>query len=392
MTAIAKGHSAADRTRQVGVEAVAKHVDSVDREARFPTEAFAALKQAKLLGIMVPKELGGEGASISEVSEVCHTLGQFCSSTAMIYAMHQIQVACFVRHGLDSAWHRGFLQQVAGEQLLIASATSEAGISGDVRSSSCAVELVGERFTLKKNATVISYGANADAILVTARRTPDSPPSDQVIALVLKADYRLEQTGGWDTLGMRGTCSNGYWLHASGLAAQILPLPYADISAQTMLPTSHLTWSSLWLGIATDAVSRARAFIRAEARKKPGSTPPGAVRLAEVVSMLQQMKGNVVAAAKQYEESMGQPEKLTSLSFAISMNSLKTATSQMAVQVVNHTLLICGIFGYKNDTKFSLGRHLRDVHSSVVMVSNDRIFGNTANLLLVHKEDTGLFT
>lgn len=384
--------TALERARAVGADVAAKHADSVDREARFPTESFAALKAAKLLGIMVPKELGGEGASISTVSEVCHALGQFCASTAMVYAMHQIQVACFVRHGQQSAWHKSFLQRLAAEQLLVASATSEAGIGGDVRSSSCAVELEGDTFKVKKNATVISYGANADAILVTARKTPDSPASDQVIVLVLKPDYRLEQTAGWDTLGMRGTCSNGYWLHASGKAAQILPLPYADISAQTMLPTSHLTWSSLWLGIATDAVGRARAFIRGEARKKPGATPPGAVRLAECVSMLQQMKANVVAGARSYEESMGDPEKLSSLSFAIAMNSLKTGTSAMAVQVINHALMVCGIHGYKNDTKFSLGRHLRDAHSAALMVSNDRIYGNTANLLLVHKEDTGLFT
>jgi acyl-CoA dehydrogenase len=384
--------TALERARKIGSEVASKHADSVDREARFPAESFAALKEARLLGIMVPKELGGEGASISTVSEVCHALGQFCASTAMIYAMHQIQVACFVRHGQASPWHRSLLERLSKEQLLLASATSEAGIGGDVRTSSCAVELTGDTFKLKKNAIVISYGANADAILVTARRTPDAPPSDQVIVLVLKPDYTLEQTGGWDTLGMRGTCSNGYWLHATGLASQILPLPYADISAQTMLPTSHLTWSSLWLGIATDAVSRARAFIRGEARKKPGTTPPGAVRLAEAVSMLQQMKANVVAAAKQYEESMGNVEKLSSLSFAIAMNSLKTGTSQMAVQVVNHALMVCGIYGYKNDTKFSLGRHLRDAHSAAVMVSNDRIFGNTANLLLVHKEDNGLFS
>jgi len=383
--------TALERARRVGELAV-KFADSVDKEARFPAESMAALKEAKLLGIMVPSELGGESATISTVSEVCHALGQYCASTAMIYAMHQIQVACFVRHGQQSPWHRTFLERLAKEQLLLASATSEAGIGGDVRSSSCAVELTGDTFKLKKNAIVISYGANADAILVTARRTAEAPPSDQVIVVVLKPDYQLEQTGGWDTLGMRGTCSNGYWLHASGNAAQILPLPYADISAQTMLPTSHLTWSSLWLGIATNAVSRARAFIRTEARKKPGSTPPGAVRLAEAVSMHQQMKANVVAGAKQYEDAMGNVEKLSSLSFAIAMNSLKTGTSQMAVAVVNHALMVCGIYGYRNDTKFSLGRHLRDAHSAAVMVSNDRIYGNTANLLLVHKEDNGLFT
>jgi hypothetical protein len=35
--------------------------------------------------------------------------------------------------------------------------------------------------------------------------------------------------------------------------AQVIPTPYADVSAQTMLPTSHLVWSALWSGIATDA-------------------------------------------------------------------------------------------------------------------------------------------
>ncbi|HJQ59998.1 MAG TPA: acyl-CoA dehydrogenase family protein [Vineibacter sp.] len=380
------------RVRRVGAEVVAKHAGAVDLDARFPREAFAALKAERLLGVMVPSALGGDGASIAEVAALCHALGQYCGSTAMIYAMHQIQVACVVRHGLESEWHRALARRLAGEQLLLASATSEAGVGGDVRSSVCAVELQGGRFKLSKNATVISYGADADAILVTARRAPESPASDQVIIPVMKADYRLEQTSSWDTLGMRGTCSNGYWLHAAGDVAQILPLPYADISAQTMLPTSHLTWSSLWLGIATNAVARARAFVRAEARKKPGATPPGALRLAESVNLLQLMKSNVVAAARLYEAALGAPERLTAMSFAVAMNNLKTGTSQMAVQVVNHALLICGISGYRNDSEYSVGRHLRDAHSAALMVSNDRILANTANLLLVLKDDPELFS
>jgi len=379
------------RARRVGVEVAAQHAAAVDAEARFPREAFAALKAEKLLGAMVPAEFGGAGAPISDIAALCHALGQYCASTAMIYAMHQIQVACIVRHGQGSAWHRTLLQRLAGEQLLLASATSEAGVGGDVRSSVCAVEADGVRFKLSKNATVISYGADADGVLVTARRTPESPASDQVIIPVLKGDYRLEQTSTWDTLGMRGTCSNGYWLHASGDAAQILPLPYADISAQTMLPTSHLTWSSLWLGIATDAVARARTFVRAEARKKAGSVPAGAIRLAEAVNLLQLMRSNVVAAARQYEAALGSAERLTALSFAVTMNNLKTGTSQMAVQVVNQALLICGIAGYRNDSDYSVCRHLRDAHSAALMVNNDRILANTANLLLVLKEEPGLF-
>ncbi len=376
--------------RAVGVEIAARHALDVDARARFPKEAFAALKRAKLLGIMVPKSEGGPGAGIAEVVSICHTLGRSCASTAMIYAMHQIQVSCIVHHVGKSAWHRAFLKRLSKEQLLLASATSEAGVGGDVRSSVCAVEQKGGRFSLAKQATVISYGADADGILVTARRTPQSPASDQVIVVVPKSGFTLVEQQDWDTLGMRGTCSNGYHLTAKGEMAQVIPVPYADVSAQTMLPTSHLVWSALWLGIATDAVARARAFVRAEARKKPSVTAVGGWRLAEAASLLQLMKSNVVASLRQYEAAIGSEDKLSALSFAVAMNNLKTGSSQMAVQVINHALLICGLAGYRNDSPFSIGRHLRDAHSAALMVNNDRILANTANLLLALREDPEL--
>jgi acyl-CoA dehydrogenase len=53
-------------------------------------------------------------------------------------------------------------------------------------------------------------------------------------------------------------------------------------------------------------------------------------------------------------------------------------------------MLVCGILGYKNDTPFSIGRHMRDVLSAPIMISNDRIFGNMSNLLLVHRLDPHL--
>jgi acyl-CoA dehydrogenase len=209
--------------------------------------------------------------------------------------------------------------------------------------------------------------------------------------VVPKKGCKLERTEGWDTLGMRGTCSNGYHLKASGEMAQVMGTPYAEVSAQTMLPTSHLVWSALWLGIATNAVSRARAFVRQAARKKPGApASPGAWRLAEASSQLQLMKSNVVAALRQYEAALGSEDALSSLPFAVAMNNLKTGSSQMAVQVINHALLICGLSGYRNDSPFSVARHLRDAHSAALMVNNDRILANTANLLLALRDDPEL--
>ncbi|MBP2291546.1 acyl-CoA dehydrogenase family protein [Azospirillum rugosum] len=383
------------RAASAAAEVAGRHADSVDRDARFPAEAFAALKDGRLLGAMVPRDFGGEGASLTDMAAVAHALAQQCPSSGLIFAMHQIQVACLVRHGQGSAWHRDLMARLAAEQLLLASATTEAGIGGDVRSSACSVEGDGDGdgdgFRLEKQATVISYGAEADAILVTARRKPDSPASDQVIVPVLKDQLRLEEIGNWDTLGMRGTRSIGYHLRAEGVRAQIMPLPYADISAQTMLPVTHILWSSAWLGIASDAVARAGAFVRAEARKRPGTQPPGARRLAEVTARLQTMRGMVRGAIAQFEEASDSPDRLTSMGFAVAMNTLKMSAAEMVVRIVEQSMLVAGLSAYRNDSPYSLGRHLRDAHSAPLMISNDRVLGNTANLLLAHKDNGSLF-
>ena len=177
------------------VTIIAQHVvgpaaASVDHESRFPSESIDALREARLLSALVPQEYGGLGYTITQIAEICQILGQYCASTAMVYAMHQIQVACIVRHARGSSYFERYLRELVDHELLIASATSEVNIGGDVRSSICAVEREGGEFHLRKQAPVISYGEQADDILVTARRHPDSPPSDQVMCSRARSEAR----------------------------------------------------------------------------------------------------------------------------------------------------------------------------------------------------------
>src|SRR5579863_1743987 len=87
-----------DTATAIANDVVAAAAEQVDREARFPKEAIDALRAEGLLAAYVPAELGGGGASLAEVGAVTSVLARRCASTAMIYAMHQIQVACLVRH------------------------------------------------------------------------------------------------------------------------------------------------------------------------------------------------------------------------------------------------------------------------------------------------------
>jgi acyl-CoA dehydrogenase len=376
------------RIHEIGREIIAVTAPDVDQKARFPSESMSALKEIALLSAYVPRDLGGMGLTVTEIAKVCEVLGHYCGSTAMIFAMHQIQVACVVHHGLESAYFRGYLKELVQKQLLMASATTEVGIGGDLRSSICAVEVSAQEFKLTKKAPVISYGAAADDIMVTCRRSADAPASDQLQVLVRKNNFTLEPISGWDTLGFRGTCSAGFVLTSTGSVEQILPTPFADVLSQTMHPYAHMVWGSLWLGIASDAVNRARAFVRAEARKNPSLPPVSSLRLAEVDIVLNNMRSNIAVAVQDYDRMRAEnnPEAFSSFGFSIRTNNLKLSSSTLILDIVSQAMLICGIQGYRNDSKFSLGRHIRDAYGAAIMVNNDRIMLHNATMLLAHRE------
>ncbi|MBN9069936.1 MAG: SDR family NAD(P)-dependent oxidoreductase, partial [Rhizobiales bacterium] len=198
------------------------------------------------------------------------------------------------------------------------------GIGGNLRNSICAVAVADGRFSLTKDATVISYGASADAILATARRAPDAAHSDQVMVVIPDDGNRsLDRKSVWDTLGMRGTCSDGFLLTATGEAAQIFPKPFSEIAAQSMLASSHIYWAATWFGIAADAFARAQAFVKAAARKQPNVTPPGALRLSEAAAKLQEMKGHLVAAIHRFDAAQQSDDDLSSIGFAAEINAEK---------------------------------------------------------------------
>ena len=350
----------------------AEHADDVDRNARFPVEAIDVLKDAGALSAMV------DGVGLRELSEACQVLGRSCSATAMVYAMHQIQVACLFQH--EWPWSKDYFTRLRKEQRLIASVTSEVGTGGDLGRSVACIEPDG---TFTKQATTVSYGDHADDYLTTLRRAPDADGGDQVIVLHLGEQTTLVKNGTWDPLGMRGTCSPGYTVSAAVDLEQVCPVPYATVGAETMAPVSHLLWSHLWTGIALEAFTRARKAVRASG---PGGVK--AQRLSELHGQLAATRAQVAEALDRYEREVAEPGRpeLATMSASLRHNVLKTSVSRSVAAVCQGSLEICGIAGYRNDSPLSIGRLLRDSLSASLMVSNDRLHEINAGLLMVVKE------
>lgn len=373
----------------LGSDVIAPASVDVDRDARFPEEAFGAFRDHQLLSTYIPQAHGGDGLTIAQICELCRILGSYCGSTAMIFAMHQIQIACIVQHAEGSEYFRGYMKQIHSDQLLLASATTEIGVGGDLRSSICHLERQenGE-FSLEKKAPVISYAEHADAILVTCRTHAEAAASDQVQVVLNKGQYELEPISGWDTMGFRGTCSAGFIIRGRGQQEQIQPMPFSQILAHSMHPVSHLTWGSLWTGMAQGAANKARQSIRDMMRRSPELPQITATRLAELDEVLFSMKGGLYSAIEEYAAIVdsGNLYRTEKYGFAIQVNNVKTRCSEMVVDVVGKALMIVGIGGYRNDGKYSLCRELRDAYGAALMVNNDRIRGHNATMQIAIKE------
>ena len=145
-----------------------------------------------------------------------------------------------------------------------------------------------------------------------------------------------------------------------------------------MVPCAHLLWGSVWAGIAAVATAKAQSFIRHAMRQANGQMPPGAAHFTQAVSSLRSLRGVLSSALRSYQAAMTDEKAIASLEFQSMITLTKVQVSELALATVMSSLRACGLSGYRNDSEFSIGRHLRDVLSAPLMINNDRIMANLA--------------
>src|ERR1700739_3773484 len=79
---------AVSNAKEIADRVLAPSATQNDKEARFSSEAIAALGPAGLLGIMLPTEVGGSALGPRTLAAVIATLAEADASAAMVYLMH----------------------------------------------------------------------------------------------------------------------------------------------------------------------------------------------------------------------------------------------------------------------------------------------------------------
>lgn len=76
------------RARRLAETVFADRAATFDREATFPTANYKDLHRANLMGICIPKSLGGLGANYQTYSLAAAEIGRYCGATALTWNMH----------------------------------------------------------------------------------------------------------------------------------------------------------------------------------------------------------------------------------------------------------------------------------------------------------------
>ena len=118
--------TAVSNARDIADRILARAAKQNDKEARFSSEAIAALGPAGLLGIMLPAALGGAALGPRTLAAVVATLAEADASAAMVYLMHLCATAT-IAAARPGATMAETLKDIAAGRHLTTLAFSEAG-------------------------------------------------------------------------------------------------------------------------------------------------------------------------------------------------------------------------------------------------------------------------
>ena len=261
----------------------AERAERYDRDASFPFENYADLRQAGLLGLCVPERFGGKGADFKTYSLVSATLGKYCGATALTFNMH----ACSTlwpgvladdldmtpgqrdEHEQRRAVH---FERVVKHGAVYAQPFSEgsAAAAGRAPFGTTAAKVEGGWVVNGKKIFASLAGAADYYVVLCTENKPELSMRDTLYLAVPGKAPGLAVTGDWDPLGMRGTVSRTLVFKDVFVPDEAAMMPRGVyFQAASRWPHMFTTLSPTYMGIAIAAYEFTVRYLRGEIAGMP---------------------------------------------------------------------------------------------------------------------------
>jgi alkylation response protein AidB-like acyl-CoA dehydrogenase len=352
-----------DSARTVAHDVLAPHAAEVDPAARWPAESIAALAQAKLMSLTIPRELGGAGEGPTTFAQVTRLLAEECASTAMIYLMHTCGVQLLLA-AKEFAQRDTVLKSVVAGRHLTTLAFSEKGSRSHFWAPVSQAVREGAQVHLTAEKSWVTSAGHADSYVVSTRAAGRSDPLASTLYYVPKDAAGLTIGSAWDGMGLRGNASSPMRLERVVVGESQRLSPEAEgfgVMLNTVLPWFQLGSAAVSVGIARAATEGTKQHLLAAKLEHLGqplsSLPNLRARLAQmqIATDSQQVFLGHVAAA------MENPDPATMLAVLQS----KAGAAETALQVTDLAMRTCG--GAAFSRHLGVERNFRDARAASVM-------------------------
>jgi alkylation response protein AidB-like acyl-CoA dehydrogenase len=345
-------------------ETLRANADRIDQSRQFPRENLAALGKSGVLGLLVPKQFGGAGAGLAEMSQVIDTQAQNCASTAMVTLMHFCATAVIATRASDEV-RQQLLPAISRGEHLSTLAFSEAGSGGHFYAPVSEVRQSGSQKTLSAQKSFVTSAGEADSYVVSARKTGAAGPTESNLYLIPKAAAGFTAQGRFEGLGLAGNAS--------------APMTLADVTIddkarlgpegtgfQTMLelvlPHFQIGVASVSAGIATAAFQAITARVGARKYQHAGgaslaSIPRVQFLVAEMAIELDSMRAYLSETIRR--AAAGDPAAM------LYVLGVKVKAADACLNIVSRAMTLGG--GWAFGRRGGLERMFRDAQAAAVM-------------------------
>lgn len=355
-----------EQIRAMALEKVLPRAAEIDSKGEYPWDMQRLLAENELLGLAIPEEYGGSGASLLTNCIVAEELARACATTSLIFVVQKLSAYPIVLAGSEET-KKKYLPAVASGEKLASFCLTERGAGSDAAATKTTAAEVEGGFVLNGEKCFITNGGLAEVYSVFAMTDPEKSIRG-ISAFVVEKGYEGFSRGHIeDKMGLRG--------------AQVAEISFEDcfvpeqnmlgergagfIIAMKTLDNSRPLVGAQALGIAQGALDQAVEWARE--REQFGS-PIG--KLQGIQFMLADMKTRVEAARQLiYRSATLCDNEDPELSIFSAMSKL--FATDVAMSVTTDAVQVLGGYGYMKDQP--LERMMRDAKVTQIYEGTNQV-------------------
>ncbi|KAF2366586.1 Oxidoreductase FAD-binding domain [Trinorchestia longiramus] len=358
-----------------------------DQDYIYPRESLNALSCLNLLGLLVPKSLGGLGANFTCCAMVVETIARYgCPSTALVYCMHLVATSMLLYRHSDNATLTNFLKEMNEKKLVGTSVHSDPATGGHFWFPLCSKS----KFVSENTVRLLKYGSWATSAghadfyaVVTMSPHNEGDASNMTAVLCFKDEIRAFSED-WRALGMHGNMSGELIVDCELPTHRIIGKPGDGKGNNGEAATSAfvVAASACWNGIAMACMDVAKKHVTRNAHGDVGmrvcdypiiqdyfgtcmcSTTAARLSLFSLCQGLDKATNN-------NDWSLETTLKMPRSAYTFWQFQVKEITSENVSKVSDLMLKACGGTGYKRE--LGLERLLRDGKAGSVMAPTTEV-------------------